>query len=65
MTSGFIQFTGVTLCPDLSRGVNIFASLDLAVLFFLLCEVETSIFPFLLFLLPAENVVPLYTVLPL
>ena len=29
MTSDFTQFTGVTLCPDLSRGVNIFDSLDL------------------------------------
>ena len=37
MISGFTQFTGVTLCPDLSMGVNIFFSLELAVLFFLLC----------------------------
>ena len=37
MTSGFIQFTGVTLYPDLSMDVNIFDSLDLAVMFFLLC----------------------------
>ena len=37
MTNGFTQFTGVTLCPDLSMGVNIFSSLDLAVIFFLLC----------------------------
>ena len=64
MTSGFTQFTAVTLFPDLSRGVNIFDKLDLAVLFFLLCEVKTSIFLILLILLPAENIVPLYTVLP-
>ena len=32
-----LWMTGVTLCPDLSMGVNIFDSLDLAVLFFLLC----------------------------
>ena len=37
LTSSFTQFTGVTLCPDLSMDVNIFDSLDLAVLFFLLC----------------------------
>ena len=37
MTSGFTQFTGVTLCPDLSTGVSIFDNLDLAVLFFPLC----------------------------
>ena len=37
MISSFTQFIGVTLCPDLSMGVNIFFSLELAVLFFLLC----------------------------
>ena len=64
MTSSCTQFTGITLCPDLSRGVNIFDNLDLAVLFFLLCEAETSIFLLLLFLLPADYVVSLYNVLP-
>ena len=40
---GFTHFTGVTLCPDLSMGVNIFDSLDLAVLFFLLCLMLCSV----------------------
>ena len=43
MTSGFTQFTGVTLCTDLSMGVNIFDSLGLAVLFFLLCLMWCSV----------------------
>ena len=63
MTSGFTPFTGVPLCLDLYRDVSFFDSLHLAVLFFLLCEVETSIVLFLLFLLPAESIVPLYIVL--